>query len=173
MGAWQRLLQRIQTSVLDLVAVERSPGFVGDYQVSNELVNTLAHLVGQDGVASRLLRICPDGRLAVMPPSWGMIPETVRTGALTSTAPETLYFDTAEHRLVRISAGDAAGIIRVYIQVKPGDPWTMIDGVPGMGTIIFETYLKYLQLSWTEVAGSVPYLMVSWRTDPHLLPPQK
>lgn len=60
------ILQEIRAHVLDLVDVVRIPAYVGQYQTSNQLTNTLAHLVAKQGAGSRLLSADDVGRLRVV-----------------------------------------------------------------------------------------------------------
>lgn len=59
------LLQEINTPLLDIYGVERSPDWLGQYKTTNTLVNTLAHLVGVDGQCSRLISCDNTGQLSV------------------------------------------------------------------------------------------------------------
>jgi hypothetical protein len=59
------LIQELQTPLLDLIGIPRRPDNVGRYSLSNRLVNSLAHLVAQDGARSRLLACSTAGVLAV------------------------------------------------------------------------------------------------------------
>jgi len=57
--------QVFESSILDLVSPTGRPKYLGVYQSSNQLVNSLAHLVGQDGLYSRLLACDESGVLKV------------------------------------------------------------------------------------------------------------
>jgi hypothetical protein len=57
--------QVFESSILDLVSPTGRPKYLGVYQSSNQLVNSLAHLVGQDGLYSRLLACNSGGVLKV------------------------------------------------------------------------------------------------------------
>jgi len=57
--------QVFESSLLDLVDPAGSPKYLGAYQSSNQLMNALAHLVGQDGCYSRLLACDETGALQV------------------------------------------------------------------------------------------------------------
>jgi hypothetical protein len=57
--------QVFESSLLDLVLPTGRPKYLGAYQSSNQLTNALAHLVGQDGLYSRLLACDANGVLKV------------------------------------------------------------------------------------------------------------
>jgi hypothetical protein len=57
--------QVFESSLLDLVSPTGRPKYLGIYQLSNQLTNTLAHLAGQDGLYSRLLACNSSGVLKV------------------------------------------------------------------------------------------------------------
>jgi len=57
--------QVFESSLLDLVSPTGRPKYLGIYQLSNQLTNALAHLVGQDGLYSRLLACNSSGVLKV------------------------------------------------------------------------------------------------------------
>ena len=58
-------IQVFEASLLDLVDPAGRPKYLGAYQSSNQLVNALAHLCGQDGRYSRLLACDENGVLEV------------------------------------------------------------------------------------------------------------
>lgn len=58
-------IQIFESSLLDLVAPGGRPKYVGTYKTSNNLLNALAHLIGQDGRYSRLLACDENGVLKV------------------------------------------------------------------------------------------------------------
>ena len=57
--------QVFESSLLDLVTPAGRPKYMGVYQTSNQLLNALAHLAGQDGLYSRLLACDENGALKV------------------------------------------------------------------------------------------------------------
>jgi len=57
------VIQSLFDNRLDMLLPKRDPAFVGQYQISNRLVNSLAHMVGTDGVASHLVAADPFGNL--------------------------------------------------------------------------------------------------------------
>lgn len=57
------VIQSLFDNRLDMLLPKRDPAFVGQYSISNHLVNALAHLVGTDGVASHLVAADPFGNL--------------------------------------------------------------------------------------------------------------
>jgi len=62
----EEIVQELRTSLLDLVVQERTPAFMGRYRLTNQLVNSLSHLVAQDGRYSRLLACSSSGVLKAM-----------------------------------------------------------------------------------------------------------
>ncbi len=62
---FEEITQGLIAPQLDLIGMERSPDWIGNYQTSNVLVNTLAHLVATDGRFSRLVRCDEDSILPV------------------------------------------------------------------------------------------------------------
>jgi hypothetical protein len=65
MGLVEEIRQELQTPLLDMLEGDRAPRFMGRYNVSNNLVNALAHLVATDGNYSYLVRGDAHGHLGV------------------------------------------------------------------------------------------------------------
>lgn len=117
-------------SRLDLIGIERTVQFVGQYRVGNELVNSIAHMAAVDAKYSRLLACDAGGRLYMSnntPPFVFLIAGTAVTGpAAYSTIVSTT--DAEYHRVTmaceteahtfRISQAGLTYLMRVY----PGNP---------------------------------------------------
>jgi hypothetical protein len=61
-------LQRLWGTILDLIGIDRSPPWLGEYETSNKLQRSLSHIVIQDGQNSRLVKGTTDGAVHVATP---------------------------------------------------------------------------------------------------------
>jgi len=65
MPEFEEITQSLLAPELDIFGIEREPMYIGQYMLTNRLVNAVAHLAAVDGKKSRLLSCDNTGQLAV------------------------------------------------------------------------------------------------------------
>jgi len=101
------VIQSLFDNRLDMLLPRRDPAFVGQYQISNRMVNSLAHLVGTDGMASHLVAADSFGNL--------------RSRIVDADGVNKLKVDTTGNLHAGIWAGDIYASIMIPALVGNGD----------------------------------------------------
>jgi hypothetical protein len=164
MSVWQKIFQRLNAPELDVVFNDAKPPTLGDYQISNEVQNVLAHLAVSQGKLSRLIRGVSDGVLVTAPLDACIEPDGVEY--ISEPVSTTLDLLTARSRMVKIWG--PFGGTDLFADMFDADTVGGADRLIGVGfpygpTLAFSRgrYIEMLTL-----AGNSDFLIKWWNLIP-------
>jgi hypothetical protein len=119
--------QVFESSLLDVVSPAGRPRYMGAYQTSNQLLNALAHLIGQDGRYSRLLACDESGVLKVQATAL----DTIVAWDLPALAGDVDDIKTAAELVAAWNFGTMAAAVVTYLPD--------LDGILAILTDVWDT----------------------------------
>lgn len=164
------IFQRLRAAWLDLIGPDRSPPYVGEYETSNRLQRSLAHVIGADSQFSRFIRATPWAALHVSPVPLSDA-EAIKTGDCVATTWtdlggvydylewETLMVDYVPVRYAELSLDGSAVIARVVAETFG----YVYDGAAHDALSVFRAVCRFRYVRLADAgAATGPYAAYRW-----------